>query len=57
MDLARHLERRQQVVEESDQLRGCGGGVGMEDDGCADILAQTRMRHGERRGLAHRRMA
>src|SRR5437660_170125 len=56
VNLARHLKRRQQVIEKGDQLRRGGGGAGVEDDGGADILAQPWMRYGEGRGLAHGRM-
>ncbi len=57
MNLARHLERRQQVIEEVYELRRCDAGAWLQHDGRPDILAQPRMRHREGCRLAHRQMA
>ena len=57
MDVPRPLERRQAIVDEIDQSVDVASAPAMQDDGGADILAEPRMRHGERRRLAHRGMS
>jgi hypothetical protein len=57
MNLARHLERREAIVEEFDQLARRGRGPRVEHDRSTNILTEPRMGHGEARRLAYRRMS
>ena len=57
MDESRPLEGRKPIVDEVYELGRCACGAGIEHDRRADILAEPRMRHGESRRLAYRRMA
>src|SRR4029077_3696982 len=57
MDVPRHLERRQTIVDEIDELRRRRLGIAVKGERGADLLAEPRMRHGEARRLAHRGMA